>query len=87
MTKPIRCIKSCRPHHSTEASRRCIEAGIDTIEHGCGLNDEMCEKMAEKGLFLIPTMLVVNRLLESDDKEEGKGAEDGRHPRRSPLCR
>lgn len=56
--------------HSTEASRRCIEAGIDTIEHGCGLNDEMCEKMAEKGLFLIPTMLVVNRLLESDDKEE-----------------
>ena len=30
----------------------------------------MCEKMAEKGLFLIPTMLVVNRLLESDDKEE-----------------
>lgn len=56
--------------HSTEASRRCIEAGIDTIEHGCGLNDEMCEKMAEKRLFLIPTMRVVNQLLESDDREE-----------------
>lgn len=62
--------KTAAHTHSTEASRRCIEAGIDTIEHGCGLNDEMCEKMAEKGLFLIPTMLVVNRLLDSDDREE-----------------
>lgn len=56
--------------HSTEASRRCIEAGIDTIEHGCGLNDEMCEKMARNGQFLIPTMRVVNQLLESNDAEE-----------------
>ena len=55
--------KTAAHTHSTEASRRCIEAGIDTIEHGCGLNDEMCEKMAEKGLFLIPTMRVVNQLL------------------------
>ena len=67
--------KTAAHTHSTEASRRCIEAGIDTIEHGCGLNDEMCEKMAEKGLFLIPTMRVVNQLLVSNDREEREKAE------------
>ena len=67
--------KTAAHTHSTEASRRCIEAGIDTIEHGCGLNDEMCEKMAEKGLFLIPTMRFVNQLLESNDREEREKAE------------
>ena len=55
--------KTAAHTHSTEASRRCIEAGIDTIEHGCGLNDEMCARMAENGQFLIPTMRVVNQLL------------------------
>lgn len=60
--------------HHREASIRCIEAGIDTIEHGCGLTDDLCEKMVEKGLFLIPTMRVVDVLVNSDDKEEAKKA-------------
>lgn len=67
--------KTAAHTHSTEASRRCIEAGIDTIEHGCGLNDEMCARMAENGQFLIPTMRVVNQLLESNDREEREKAE------------
>ncbi|MCR5181686.1 MAG: amidohydrolase family protein [Clostridia bacterium] len=60
--------------HCREASIRCIEAGIDTIEHGCGLTDDLCEMMVEKGLYLIPTMRVVDVLVNSDDKEEAKKA-------------
>lgn len=60
--------------HCREASIRCIEAGVDTIEHGCGLTDDLCEMMVEKDLFLIPTMRVVDILVDSEDKEEAKKA-------------
>lgn len=60
--------------HCREASIRCIEAGIDTIEHGCGLTDDTCEMMVKKGLYLIPTMRIVNILLDSDNKDEARKA-------------
>lgn len=60
--------------HCREASIRCIEAGIDTIEHGCGLSDDLCETMVKKGLFLIPTMRVVNICTSSKDPEEARKA-------------
>lgn len=62
--------KTAAHSHCRESSRRCVEAGIDTIEHGCGLDDELCEKMAQNGQFLVPTMRVVNILLDSKDREE-----------------
>lgn len=40
--------KTAAHSHCRESSRRCVEAGIDTIEHGCGLDDELCEKNGSK---------------------------------------
>ena len=39
-----------------------IQAGVDTIEHGCSLTEEMCQMMAEKGIFLVPTVKVLRAL-------------------------
>ena len=37
-----------------------IEAGVDSIEHGCYLdeNPRHLERMAERGIFFVPTLLV-----------------------------
>jgi imidazolonepropionase-like amidohydrolase len=37
-----------------------IEAGVDSIEHGCYLNENPrhLERMAERGIFFVPTLLV-----------------------------
>jgi imidazolonepropionase-like amidohydrolase len=36
----------------------CIEAGIDSIEHGLDLDDESIEMMAKKGTYLVPTLYI-----------------------------
>ncbi len=40
--------------------RMAIEAGVDSIEHGCFLDedDELIPMMAEKGIFFVPTVTV-----------------------------
>jgi len=40
--------------------RVAIEAGVDSIEHGCYLDEdrELIPMMAEKGIFFVPTLLV-----------------------------
>lgn len=45
--------------------RNCIDAGIDTIEHGAHIEEESLKKMVEKGLALIPTLSVYQCLAES----------------------
>ena len=39
------------------AAKMAVLAGVDTIEHGTHLTDEVREMMAEKGTYLIPTMI------------------------------
>jgi imidazolonepropionase-like amidohydrolase len=41
-----------------------IEAGIDCIEHGFFLTDELIEKMILKDIWLVPTIIPVIRLIE-----------------------
>lgn len=53
---------------------RVVEAGIDTVEHGCHLDSQMCETMAEKGMFLVPTLRVVRILTDSPDPQEREKA-------------
>ena len=36
----------------------CLDAGIDTIEHGSFLTDELAKRMASQGAFLVPTLSV-----------------------------
>lgn len=45
----------------TIALKRVIDAGVDVISHGCYLNDGLAESMAEKGIFLDPTLSAYGR--------------------------
>jgi imidazolonepropionase-like amidohydrolase len=42
--------------HGNTAIRRCVEAGVDSIEHGVFLTEDLMELMAEKGIALVPTL-------------------------------
>lgn len=49
--------RDCAVHaYSTEGIRRAVFAGIDNIEHGCMMTEELIEEMAKRGLHLNPTM-------------------------------
>lgn len=39
-----------------EGARRCIEAGIDSIEHGSAYTEEMLKEMKKKNIGIIPTL-------------------------------
>ena len=40
----------------SEAVRRCLVGGVDTIEHGYGLNDDVCELAAASDAWIVPTL-------------------------------
>lgn len=42
--------------YGEEAIANCVEAGVDSIEHGIGLTRDLAEKMKEKGIFYVPTL-------------------------------
>ncbi|GAA1152623.1 amidohydrolase family protein [Nesterenkonia lutea] len=44
--------------HSREGIRRSLFAGVDSIEHGTYLDDELREVMVEQGTYLVPTLLI-----------------------------
>ena len=46
--------------------KNCIDAGIDTIEHGAHIEEEALLKMVDKGLALIPTLSVYQCLADSN---------------------
>ena len=55
---------------SEEGIRNCIEAGVDTIEHGHFLTQEMMLRMKEQGMFWVPTLYVYQRIAEGDGVPE-----------------
>ena len=42
--------------YTADAIRRCMEAGIRTIEHGFGVSDETIELAKERGTIFVPTL-------------------------------
>lgn len=42
--------------HGNTAIRRCVQAGVDSIEHGVFLTEDLMEMMAEKKIALVPTL-------------------------------
>lgn len=50
------------------ATRQAALAGVDTIEHGCDIDEAMAEAMAAKGIFLVPTAIAYQQLWEQRDK-------------------
>ncbi|MCQ2546453.1 MAG: amidohydrolase family protein [Clostridia bacterium] len=49
----------CAHCETEETIRMAIEAGVDTIEHGEELTEELAEMMAEKGIVLVPTLFLI----------------------------
>jgi imidazolonepropionase-like amidohydrolase len=41
---------------SSKAIERCLDAGVDTIEHGVYLNRELAQRMNEQGTYYCPTL-------------------------------
>lgn len=50
---------------SEKGIQYCIDAGIDTIEHGAVISSKYLRKMKEKGLALIPTLCIYKELAAS----------------------
>jgi imidazolonepropionase-like amidohydrolase len=59
---------------STEGSRRAILAGVETIEHGDGLNPELFRLMKERGVALCPTLSVASAATMENKKRVFKEA-------------
>jgi len=43
--------------HAAEGSRAAVEAGVDSIDHGTFLDDELIRLMKARGTWLVPTMI------------------------------
>ncbi|MEV4345869.1 amidohydrolase family protein [Actinoplanes sp. NPDC049596] len=48
----------------TDGGEIAVEAGVDSIEHGMGLDPGLLPRMAEKGIALTPTLSVITASLE-----------------------
>ena len=46
---------------SPGATLEAIEAGLDCVEHGYFLTDEVLGRMVDKGVWLVPTIVVAQR--------------------------
>lgn len=54
--------------HGTKAIKNAILGGIDSIEHGSYLDDEVIDMMLRRGVFLVPTLLASHRIVEHGEK-------------------
>jgi imidazolonepropionase-like amidohydrolase len=50
--------------HPLSAIRRCVEFGVRVIEHGTLMDDETAKFIAERGAFVVPTLVVIRVLAE-----------------------
>lgn len=60
--------KRVRAHVASKAGIiACIEAGVDILDHGDGLDDECIAAIVEKGIIWLPSVHVLLRLMEAVD--------------------
>lgn len=50
--------------HPASAVRRCVEFGVRSIEHGTLIDADTARFVAEKGAYIVPTMVVIFTLVE-----------------------
>ena len=50
--------------HPASAVRRCVEYGVRSIEHGTLIDDDTACFVAERGAYIVPTMVVIFALVE-----------------------
>jgi imidazolonepropionase-like amidohydrolase len=46
-----------------EGVKICLDAGVDSIEHGAALDDALIEQMVKQGTWLVPTFTVLRRVV------------------------
>jgi imidazolonepropionase-like amidohydrolase len=56
--------------------RVAVEAGVDSVEHGCGLEEDLVDKMAADRIAMVPTMVNV-----ADGFESIAGQAEAKFPR------
>jgi len=57
-----------------EGIRDCVEAGIDSIEHGIGVTEELAREMEQRGTWYIPTLGAIH-LIAVDGEKDGQSAQ------------
>jgi imidazolonepropionase-like amidohydrolase len=66
-----------------EAVEAVVAAGVDSVEHGCGLTTDLLDRMADQGTALVPTMINVDSQFDSiADQAELKYPAYAEHMRR-----
>ena len=65
--------------YSGAGLHRCIDGGVDSIEHGIDLDDSAVEKMVAKGIWLVPTLFPY----EGDTRKEDEARSGGKVSRAS----
>ena len=50
--------------HPASAIRRCVECGVRSIEHGTLIDAETAKLVAQRGAYIVPTMVVIFALVE-----------------------
>jgi imidazolonepropionase-like amidohydrolase len=64
-----RCDRRVACHASIlGSSQMAIRAGVDTMEHGCDLDQAAAREMAARGIVLVPTLLVTTLIMDRWDE-------------------
>ena len=50
--------------HPASAVRRCVEFGVRSIEHGTLIDDATAQFVAQRGAWIVPTMVIIFTLIE-----------------------
>lgn len=58
--------------HSAQGIKQAVRAGVRTIEHGTFLDDEAILLMAERGVYLIPTIYIGDYYLEEQAESQAQ---------------
>lgn len=48
--------------------RAAVRAGVDSIEHGFYLEDDIIEMMLKRGTYLVPTLVALRKIIEAGEK-------------------
>jgi len=65
--------KRCMAHaQSNRGIKNAIEAGIASIEHGIYLDDEAIQMMIDRGVYLVPTLIAPQDVIDAAEVNPGK---------------
>jgi imidazolonepropionase-like amidohydrolase len=52
-----------------EGVKICLDAGVDSIEHGAALDEDLIEQMVRQGTWLVPTFTVLRKIVQLGQQE------------------